>query len=261
MALSKGAKIGIGCAVAALAAFAVAAAVVLGGAWWAKGKLESVAGNEEQIQKLHEKANRNRFEQPADGLIREDRLLTFLEARKRVYAVYEKYKGDIDARSKKKQADFGDVTASLGMLNELRLAQAQALADLNMSEDEYRYMVEQIYKTLWAAEVAKSTGGRTVSQAAGDMYDKAAQAMEQAARDAQQAEKQADSAGDEAGEETAEDTAKQARDQAREMREQAEKAREEARDLDVPPANIALFQKHEADIKRYAMSGLELMGL
>ena len=37
-------------------------------------------------------------------------------------------------------------------------------------------------------------------------------------------------------------------------------ARENAKQLDVPPANIALFQKYEADIKKYAMSGLEWIG-
>ena len=261
MALSKGAKIAIGCGVAAIGVMAVVAMVVVGGAFWAKGKLEKVAGDQQQIDKLHAQANRNKFEEPSDGLIREDRLITFLEARKRVYAVYEKHKAEIEAMGKKQQADFSDVTASLAWLNELRLAQAQALADLNMSEDEYRYMVQQIYKTLWAAEVAKSTGGRSVSEAAGDMYTKAADAMEQAARQAEQTKRQADASGDKAGEHTADATADDARKQAKEMREQAEKAREDAKDLDVPPANVALFQKYEADIKRYAMSGLELMGL
>jgi hypothetical protein len=29
----------------------------------------------------------------------------------------------------------------------------------------------------------------------------------------------------------------------------------------VPPQNIALFRKHEAEIKKYAMGGLEFVGL
>jgi hypothetical protein len=29
----------------------------------------------------------------------------------------------------------------------------------------------------------------------------------------------------------------------------------------VPPANITLFRKHEAEIKQYAMGGLEWVGL
>lgn len=261
MALGKGAKIAIGCGVAALAAGAVVAAIVVGGAFWAKGKLQEVAGNEEKVEELRRKANATPFQRPADGVVREDRLLTFLEVRKRVFAVYEKHEDAIEARGRKKDADLGDVAATVSILNELRTVQAQALADLGMSEDEYRFMVEQVYRSMWAAEVAKATGGKSMSEAASDMYAKAAEAMEQAARDAKAAERSADAAGDEASERTAEDASKQARDQAAEMRRQAEQAREQMKEMDVPPANIALFRKHEADIKKYAMSGLELMGL
>jgi len=81
----------------------------------------------------------------------------------------------------------------------VRMAQAQALADVGMSEDEYRFMVQQVYKTLWASEVAKV------------------------------------SPGPEGG--------------------------ASAPTLDVPPANLALFRKHEAEIKQYAMGGLEWVGL
>jgi hypothetical protein len=38
-------------------------------------------------------------------------------------------------------------------------------------------------------------------------------------------------------------------------------AAEESRTLDVPPANIELFRKHEAELRKYAMAGLELVGL
>jgi hypothetical protein len=31
--------------------------------------------------------------------------------------------------------------------------------------------------------------------------------------------------------------------------------------LDVPRANVELFRKHEADIKKYAMHGLAFIGL
>jgi hypothetical protein len=33
------------------------------------------------------------------------------------------------------------------------------------------------------------------------------------------------------------------------------------RSTDVSPANLALFRKYEADIKKYAMGGLEWIGL
>jgi hypothetical protein len=93
--------------------------------------------------------------------------------------VYEKHKEELDEMGKKKQGDFGDVRRGFALINELRLAQAQALADLAMSEDEYRFLVEQIYKP----------------------------------------------------------------------------------PADVPPGNVTLLHKYEADIKRYAMGGLEWIGL
>ena len=47
----------------------------------------------------------------------------------------------------------------------------------------------------------------------------------------------------------------------KDLEKQAEEVREAASSLDVPAANVALFQKYEADLKKYAMSGLEWMGL
>jgi hypothetical protein len=47
----------------------------------------------------------------------------------------------------------------------------------------------------------------------------------------------------------------------KEMREAAKQQREQAKQLDVPKQNIDLFRKYEADIKKYAMSGLEWIGL
>jgi hypothetical protein len=174
-------KVAIGCGIAVLIAGIVGIVAVGGLAWWAKGKAEEFTNEQSRIEELHRKANANRFSVPADGVVSEDRLRKFLEVRRRVYAVYERHKDELDAMSKKKQGDFGDVRKGFALINELRLAQAQALADARMSEDEYRFLVEQIYK---------SAGGGSV-----------------------------------------------------------------------PPANVALFRRYEADITRYAMGGLEWVGL
>lgn len=190
VSLGTGAKIAIGCGIAVVVA-AVVATVALGGlAFWAagkaKGKVEELTGEQRRIEDLQRRANANRFTRPADGVISEDRLQKFLAVRKRVYGIYETHQAELDAMGKKKETDFGDVRRGFNLINELRLAQAQALADLGMSEDEYRFLAEQVYKTMWA-EPNKST--------------------------------------------------------------------------DVPPANLALFRKYEADIKKYAMDGLEWIGL
>ena len=192
-------KIAIGCGIAVLIA-GIAGIVAVGGlAWWAKGKAEEFTSEQKRIDDLHRKANANRFTAPADGVVSEDRLQKFLEVRRRVYAVYETHKDELDAISKKKQGDFGDVRKGFALINELRLAQAQALADLGMSEDEYRFLVEQIYKSMWASAGAKSAEGSASPAPAAS--------------------------------------------------------------LSVPPANLALFKKYEGDITKYAMGGLEWVGL
>jgi hypothetical protein len=259
--VTTGVKVAIGCAVVAIIGMMVVVVALGGAAWWAKGKVEEVTGGQDRIEELQQAANKNHFDRPADGLIAEARLQKFLDVRRRVYDVYKKYEKDLEARGKKQQADFGDVSAAFGMINEIRLVQAQAQADVGMSDDEYRFMVEQIYKTMWASEVAKNTGGKSVSEAAGAMYEQAAQAMAKAAEDARRAEQRARSQGNEAAEEAAEDSQEKVEEGAEALRKQADEARQSAREMDVPPANIALFQKYEAQIKQYAMSGLEWIGL
>ena len=196
--MTTGVKIAIGCGVALVLGVMVVAVAVFSGAYWLKSKTEEFTGNENRIEELQKKANTTPFDRPADGVIREDRLVKFLDVRKRVFGVYEKHRATLEGMGQKKEGDLGDVAKGFSVVNEIRMAQAQALADVGMSEDEYTFMVEQVYKTAWAAEVAK---------------------------------------------------------------EAAEKARENASDMDVPPANIALFRKYEAEIKKYAMGGLEWIGL
>lgn len=192
-------KIAIGCGIAVLIAGIVAVVALGGVAWWARGKAEEFTSEQNRIQELQRKANANAFTRPADGTISEDRLQKFLDVRRRVYVVYEKHKQELDELGKKKQGDFGDVRKGFNLINELRLAQAQGLADAGMSEDEYRFLVEQIYKSMWASEAARSADGAASPPPAGSPT--------------------------------------------------------------VPPANIALFRKYEPDIKKYAMGGLEWIGL
>jgi hypothetical protein len=157
--LGTGAKVAIGCGIAAVVGGIILAGVVFGGLWWAKSKAEEFTGHEAKIEELKKKANAVPFTEPEDGVVREDRLLKFLEIRRRVYDVYARHKDALEAMNQKKQADFSDVTRGLGVLGEVRMAQAQALADVGMSDDEYRFLLQQVYKTLWASEVAKASPG------------------------------------------------------------------------------------------------------
>ena len=269
--MGTGAKVAIGCVIALVAGGIVLAAIVFGGVWWAKGKVDQFAGNQARIEQLKKKANAVPFTEPADGVIQEDRLVKFLDVRKRVFAVYEKHKDELEAMSRKKQADLGDVTRGIGVLTEVRGAQAEALADVGMSETEYAFLVQQIYKTMYAAEVAKQTGGKSVSEAAGAAYDSAAQGLEQAKEAAEQAT--SPSRPEEAN--LTPEQRKMLADQREAARKamgdiqkgmgdldkQAAAARESAKQLDAPPQNIALFRKYETEIKKYAMGGLEWLGL
>jgi hypothetical protein len=265
--LGTGAKVAIGC-VAVLILGGIVTVVLLGGAfWWGKSKVAEVSGEmdkfvgeQKRIEELTKKANETPFEQPADGVIKEDQLVKFLEIRKRVHSVYQKYEKDIEARGKKEKPDLGDVGAAFGMINEIRGAQARAQADLAMSDDEYRFLVHQVYKTMWASQVAKDTG-KSVSETAAEAYDTASREMARAAEEAGAAQERARRAGDETAEEASGEAARAVREGLEQLQKQAGQVRESARDMDVPPANIALFQKYEADIKKYAMNGLEWIGL
>lgn len=243
--MGTGAKIAIGCVVAVAVIGVIGAVVIVGGAWWAKGKLEGVAAEQKQIEELQRKADANPFTRPQDGRIEEAQLLKFLEVRKAIFAVYQKHQQDLEARKHKQTADLGDMKAVFGIINEIRLTQARALADRGMSSEEYHYLVEQVYKTLWASEMTKATGGKSISEAVSSSTDQAAREME---RQAEQGEMP--------------DQAREAmREAAERMRKGSQEIEEKAHALDVPPENIELFRKYESEIKKYAMTGLEAIGL
>jgi len=107
--MGKVGKIAIGCVLFLFLA-GVALIAGLGGlAWWGKGKLESklqeVQKDESRIDDAHKRADANTFVEPADGVIDEDRLVKFLEVRKRVFGVYEQHKAEFEALKDKKQGD------------------------------------------------------------------------------------------------------------------------------------------------------------
>ncbi len=234
--LGKVAKIAIGCFIFMLLA-GIAVVVGIGGlAWWGKNKIQEMAGpaaeSVERIAELEKKANQNPFTRPADGVVSEDRLLKFIEVRKQVFGVYEKHREFFATTAEKKQADFSDLTRGVSILAEIKTAQAQALADIGMNTEEYAFLVESIYKSAWAAGIAEATGGKSASEAAGQALG--------------EVEKQL---GGVAGGEAA-----------RAIKDM-QAAAEQAKQLDVPQANVELFRKHQDELKKYAMAGLELVGL
>jgi hypothetical protein len=243
--MSTGAKIAIGCAIAVVLGGIVAVVAIGGAAWWLKGKAEQVADGmvkkSGEIEAYEKKANANAFTEPADGVIAEPRFLKFMDARKAVYAVYERHQAEFEAMKDKKEADLSDLTKFAGLVTDIQLAQAKALAEAGMSEAEYRFIQGAVYKSMWAAATIKDTGKQP--------DELIAEAVKQIGDAAQELEKQTSAHG-----------ASPSHD-ARGAQETADELAKSAEGLAVPAANIELFRKHEADIQKYAMSGLALFGL
>jgi hypothetical protein len=247
--VKTGAKIAIGCVVVVVVLGVAGVVGMVGLGYWAKQKvtssLEKIQGDQSQINSLLDKARTNPFTPPSDGVITEDQLVRFLEIRKRVFAVYRKYGQQLQALDKSK----GDGVAALqrlsgmaGAFGEVRLAQAQALADVGMSPKEYTYLVGAVYKTYTASEIARQNGGRQMSQVMSEASKSMASAVPSAAPN--------------------EDDAARARREALDQaNRQVQGLAEQSKAMDVPQANLDLFKKHEAEIKQYLMPGLEAFEL
>jgi len=267
MAMGTGAKIAIGCGCLLLAGAVVTVGVVGMGAWWAKGKiteatggLEKIAAKTEEIDRWEKKANANAYTAPADGVIPEARFVKFLDTRKRVYGVYERYEADLRELQKKSEtagdklspSDLWSAGGKLAeVVGEIRLEQMKALADLGMSEAEYRDIQLAVYKTAWAADAEKQSG-KMPAEAVSEGLSETAKGMEEAMRAGLEAARKEGVPGTQAV--SPEDVTK--------LQEQMTQLGQEAgQALEVPKANVELFRRHEADIKKYAMHGLAFLGL
>ncbi len=244
--MSTGAKIAIGCAVVVVLGGIVFVVALGGAAWWLKGKTEEIAGNivekSGEIEAYQKQANAHPFTEPADGVLSEPRFLKFMEARKAIYDVYVKHEAYFETAKDKKEADFSDVTKFAGFVTDVQLAQAKALAAAGMSEGEYRFIQTAVYKSMWAATTVRDTGKQP-----DELIAEATRQLGEAARELEKA-------GAAQGSPSAEKEVRDAEAAVSELAKGTE-------GLAVPPANLELFRKHEADIKKYAMSGLGLFGL
>jgi hypothetical protein len=267
MALGTGAKIAIGCGCLLLLGATAVVGVVGMGAWWAKGKItEATSGfgkataTAEEIDRWEEKANANAYTPPADGVIPEARFLKFLDTRKRVYAVYERYEADLrDLQQKAEKAGDklspSDLWSAGGKLAEaaatIRLEQMKALAELGMSESEYRDIQIAVYRSAWASS-AETESGKLPAEAVSESMSEAAKQMQEAMR-----------AGlESAQKEGVPGSGKVSDEDVRKLQEEMTKLGEGAgQALAVPRANVELFRKYEADIKKYAMHGMAFIGL
>lgn len=232
--MSTGTKVLLGCGIAVVVVALGVAVLFVGGVFWAKGKAEKyvtgVAAKTEEITRYEKEANRHAFTAPADGVLTEPQLVKFLDVRKQIFAAYQDHKAEFEslaARTKDKKDLSLSETVEAGSLmarlaGDVRLVQMKALASAGMSEPEYRYVQQAVYMSAW---------GRALQKEGTPQLSEQVRAMTGAGAAVP-------------GGKTA-----------------LEEMERRAKGIDVPQANIELFRKYEADITKYAMTGLALVGL
>jgi hypothetical protein len=260
--LGKGAKIAIGCFIAAAVVGVVVMTVFVGGLWWVKDKAQKYVGDvtakTEEIARYEKQASRNPFTPPADGVIQEAQLVSFLTVRKEIYAVYLQHKPEFDSladRTKdKKDLNFSETveagTLLASLAADVRLVQMKALAAAAMSETEYRYIQQAVYMSAWAGEFDKEAGYQP-----SEHITKMVETDKQALQAGQEALKKVQEAGGVPGARPLTD------EEVKGGQEVLDELGKKAKSIEVPRANIQLFRKYEADIKKYAMTGLVAFGL
>jgi hypothetical protein len=268
--MGTGSKIALGCGCIVLAGTlaAIGACGLLG--YWVKGKADGVVSDfdrvarqaaavTDEIERWEQKANANPYSAPADGVIAEARLLKFLDVREQVHSVYEVHKADLDSLQKASQSPSDKVSASDlwsagGRLAEtvgaLKLAQVKALAEAGMNESEYQDIQIAVYKTAWASDSVAKTGHTPAEAIEKSMAEAGRQVEDAMARGVEEAQKEEVPGAEHLSPEDA-----------RRLGAELAEAGKAAKALEVPKANIELFRKHEAEIRRYAMGGLGLLGL
>ena len=247
--MKTGAKIAIGCVLAVVLIGIIGIVGVVGFGFWAQKKVASiganVVGNEVQINKYLTQARANSFTPPADGVITESQLLRFLDVRKRVFAVYQQYGPQFESLQKQKDqgavAAFQGAAAVMSIMKDVRLAQAQALADVGMSPREYMYLVTNVYKTYYQSEIARQNGGRQASEVIADATKNLENISPPPAMP---------------GEDPA--VAQMRQQQMQQVKQQMQQYAQQAKAGDVPQANLDLFKKYDTELKKYIMPGLEM---
>jgi hypothetical protein len=212
----------------------------------------------EEIERFEKQANANSYTAPADGVIPELRFLKFMDTRKQVYAVYERYEAQLREIEKKADSPSDKLTLSelwsaggslAEMAGAIRLAQMKALAAAEMSEAEYRDIQLAVYKSAWAAD-AESESGKLPAEAVAESMSEAGKQLQEALRSSAEAAKKQGVPG--AGQISDKDMREAQEGMAR-LGDSAGEA------LYVPKANVELFRAPGR--AKYAMHGLAFIGL
>ena len=226
--------------------------ILAAGGFFVRSKIKEYTQGPVEAEKTTEQLSKDYpFTPPANGVITENQLQRFLAARKQIFSVYQKYESEFK-KLEGKDADFSVLTKGISFFKEVREEHARALAAQRMPPAEYQYIVNSVYKT-WAASGTKDAlKDKTFEDVADSQLKESIERIDQQLKDPKTPE-----AAKKALEKTREEFQKQ-RDK---IGENTIVKQMDATLESVPAENLALFKKHEAEIRKYSMAGLELAGL
>ena len=253
MAMSGGAKLAIGCGAVVVVAGVAAVAVVVGGAYWVKGKTQGFVAHAERLSALQAQANAYPFTPPADGILAESRLESYLTVRKSQTAFVESHHAELVAMSTRlnkpgARPGLTDITEGIGLMSDVEQNFYTALAAEKMSSPEYQWIVYEVYRDELESEVEKKNAGKTLSQSTADSADAAVHDLK---------EHQSDPSSQNLPPAFAQSSEKMSAM----LSDIAAQAKSGAKVIDPPHANVELVRKYDADIHKYALSGRESSGL
>lgn len=255
--MSKGVKVLlIGCL-----SVIVISAIVLGvGTYfatsWFKKKTETLGNlvgteNSEYGKKLSELKKDYPFTPPSDNVITDDELTRYLSVRKSVFDVYKKHKEEIDKLSKQSNPDWSGAMNSLGILNDVHMAKVDSLQENHLGPDEYEYLTKMIYSTWAAATTKDALKDKSLKQLGSDTLKSQIEGLDKQINDPKanpEVKKQLQAVRD------------QLQKQLDELQTNPEYSKPDEALNSIPQQNIDLFKKHEEEIKKYSLAGLEMLG-
>lgn len=256
--MSKGLKFAIfGClTVIIIGVLAGGVGTFLVGKWFKK-KTETLGNligteNSEYGKKMTELKKDYPFTPPAGDVITEDQLVRFLAVRKEVYQVWKNHEVEFKKMADQKNPDLSAPLKSLDVLNEVRMKQAEALAEHHMGPDEYRYLVQMVYITWIASGTKDVLKDKSITQIGKEQLQTQIDNLDKQIKDPgtnDEVRKQLQSVRD------------QLQKQLDGLDQNQELAKADEALNSIPQQDLDLFKKHEEEIKQYSMAGLELLGL
>ncbi len=219
---------------------------------WGTEKYKELTQGEGEISQKTEQLSRDYpFTEPANGVITEAQLKRFIAVRTEMYAVYQRYEGEIKKLAEQKEG-LSTVMKGWGLWKDVRTAQANALVRQKMPPEEYQYIVTGVYKTWAAAGTREALNDQTFADVANKQLKESIASLDQQIENPNTPE-------------AAKPALKKTREELQQQLDNLPK-NSTVNQMDetlqsVPKENIELFKKYQAEIQKYSMSGLEYIGL